>query len=445
MAEEVKKKRKIDELDERSSQVKEILGQAPNWVIRWGITVVFIIIALVFVGAALISYNDILPSRIVITTENPPVYLDAKSSGRMTNVFVEANQLVKENEILAEIENTANFDDIYYLKKKLALKEKVDFFVPDIFDLDSLRSEFPTFLGLGPVQLAYNNFLTEYQNYIQYNLQQPNKRESQAITRQIREQQDQLEKQQNQLENFREQLNLSKNDLDRQEKLFNKGVVSKAEYEDAQRSFLADESQYESLKTTISNTRISIAGNRSALTRSEIQGEESTNNNRQELEKAYQNLSNGILDWERAYILKSPIDGKITIFDVWNKNQNIRTGEILFTIVPNNYEKLVGKLSVPIQNSGKLKLDQRVIIKLDNYPHQEWGSLEGTVVNISDVPKQGEEQAQYTIYVDINSLVTSYEKEIEFRQEMQGAAEIVLEELTVLQRIFYQLRSVLNR
>ena len=39
---EKKIRRKIDDLSERSDQVKDILGQAPNWVIQWGISVVFI-------------------------------------------------------------------------------------------------------------------------------------------------------------------------------------------------------------------------------------------------------------------------------------------------------------------------------------------------------------------------------------------------------------------
>ena len=59
-------KRKIDLLDERSDQVKEILGRAPNWVIRSGISVVFVIVFALIIGAALISYNDIIPAQIII-------------------------------------------------------------------------------------------------------------------------------------------------------------------------------------------------------------------------------------------------------------------------------------------------------------------------------------------------------------------------------------------
>ncbi|XLS29903.1 hypothetical protein ACJD0Z_03555 [Flavobacteriaceae bacterium M23B6Z8] len=52
---------------------------------------------------------------------------------------------------------------------------------------------------------------------------------------------------------------------------------------------------------------------------------------------------------------------------------------------------------------------------------------------------------RYKFHIDIEGLTTSYEKEIDFNQEMQGTAEIVVEELTVLQRIFYQLREIFDR
>ncbi|NAS29373.1 HlyD family efflux transporter periplasmic adaptor subunit [Flavobacteriaceae bacterium R38] len=439
MAEEEEKKRKrIDELDERSDQVKEVLGKAPNWVIRWGITVVLIIVMLVLIGAALISYNDILSSQIVITSENPPVYLDAKTTGRLTNVFVEANQSVKEGEVLAEIENTANFDHVYLLK------EKLENFSTDIDNTVSLSSLFPSFLELGDIQLDYANFLTNYQTYILYLAQEPDKKEARGISNLISTQKEVLKKQQEQLDYEKKQLEIADTRLERARDLLNKGVFATADFEDEENRFLAARTQYENAKNAISNTLLAIQNNNSSLTRTDIQGIQSSNSNRQALEIAYQRLKNSILQWEQTYILKSPINGKVTIFDKWNKNQNVNQNETLYTIVPNDHEKLIGKLNVPIQNSGKIEIGQRVIIKLANYPSQEWGSLNGKIVNISDVPKRGTEQAQYTIYVDIKNLMTTYKKEIEFKQEMQGTAEIVLEDLTVLQRIFYQLRSIFD-
>ena len=112
--------------------------------------------------------------------------------------------------------------------------------------------------------------------------------------------------------------------------------------------------------------------------------------------------------------------------------------------MPNDLEEIIGRVTLPIRNSGKVQVGQKVIVKLANYPFEEWGSLEGEIRSISEVPKQGEE-AFYTLYIELKGLTTSYGKEIAFKQEMQGTADIVVEELTVLQRIFYQLRKVFDR
>ena len=42
-------------------------------------------------------------------------------------------------------------------------------------------------------------------------------------------------------------------------------------------------------------------------------------------------------------------------------------------------------------------------------------------------------------------MITSYNKDIEFKQEMRGAAEIITEDLRLIERFFYQFREVLNR
>ncbi len=431
-------KKKIDLLDERSDQVKEILGKAPNWVIRSGISVVFFIVAILLIGAALISYNDIIPAQIIVTSKNPPVYLKANRTGRLTQIFVEAGQKVGREEVLAEIENTANLDNILYLKDKIAD------FRAEIKTLDSLQLVYPPYLDLGSVQLSYGDFLTQYQSYILFNSLAPSDKESAMIRKQLSEQKSFLGMQQRQLAIFKEDLKLSKSSYDRNTTLYEKGVISKAEFENASRDYLTDKQQYEGFLTGMSNTQIAIANFNNQLTKSNIQGTEFENSYKQQLDKAFQTLNNELLLWEQQFLLKSPISGKVTVFDIWNQYQNVDVGETLFTIVPDDVEDLIGRVTLPIRNSGKVKEGQKVLIKLDNYPFTEWGSLEGEIQSISEVPKQGEE-AFYTLYIKLNGLTTSYGKQIEFKQEMQGTAEIIIEELTVLQRIFYQLRELFDR
>ncbi|UGU14469.1 HlyD family secretion protein [Sinomicrobium kalidii] len=431
------KKKKIDQLDERSDQVKEILGEAPSWMIRWGTTLVFIIVLFIIVGSALIRYDDIIMARITITTKTPPAYIQANSAGKLTELFVQADESVRENEILAEIENTADLRDVYHLKKQLAN------FTPRLIAPDSIQKIFPPHLKLGSIRQAYTSFVSQYQRYVLFNTLEPNKNEVVAATQQIEEQYELLAKQQNQLELFAEELVLSESEYARNKALLDKGVISRSEFDAISRSYLADKQRYENLKSSVSNTRIAIASLSGSKTQSTITGKELGYSYRQELQGSLETLKNEIHNWELTYILKSPMKGKVTMFDIRHKYQNVKAGDIVFTVVPEERDSLIGQVTMPVQNSGKVKVGQEVIIKLDNYPYEEWGSLRGQIVDISAVPKKGE--AMYSIYVNVGSLETSFDKKLEFRQEMQGNAEIITEELSILQRIFYQLNKIFSR
>ncbi|WP_417353692.1 HlyD family secretion protein, partial [Flavobacterium alkalisoli] len=103
----------------------------------------------------------------------------------------------------------------------------------------------------------------------------------------------------------------------------------------------------------------------------------------------------------------------------------------------------IAKLKTPSQNSGKIKIGQQVNVKLQNYPDTEFGILNGKIKRISLIP---DKEGYYFIDVELpKKLITSYNKEIEFKQEMLGSAEIVTENLRLIERFFYQLRNVFKR
>lgn len=447
--EEEKKRRKIDDLDERSDQVKEILGQAPNWVIQWGISVVFFIVVGIIVGSMYISYPDIIPARITITSKNPPIYLAAQASGKLDQVFVKAGDSIPKDGILAVIENTANFDDVALVKKK------INEFQPSINDFDSLRIKFPSSLKLGTIQAVYHNFRTQYQQYLNYNKLNPEKQQASSLRLQLSTLRRNLRNSRNQLEYYKTELDNAQRNYRRYETLYNNnsGSISEREFLDQQSVYFAAKRNYESLESAISRDENTILTIESQLSQATIGDKGSALSTDQNLEEAKQNLQNQILQWEQQFVLKSPIDGQVTLFDKWNIYQNVTAGEVLFTVIPHNIEGIIGNVTMPVQNSGKVKEGQTVIIKIDNYPYQEWGSLEGKIQSISAVPKQNVQgmamaasaPSTYTIFIDVESLTSSFEKELDFKQEMQGSAEIVVEELTVFQRIFYQLREVLSK
>jgi HlyD family secretion protein len=111
----------------------------------------------------------------------------------------------------------------------------------------------------------------------------------------------------------------------------------------------------------------------------------------------------------------------------------------MLTIVPtNNSGKMIGKAILPLERSGKVKPTMRANIRLDGYPYQEFGSIEAVVKNISAVPQENSYQIELEIPA---TLITTYQKEISFRQEMQGTANIITEDRRILERVFDKILS----
>ena len=418
-----------------SLRFKEILAKPPVYLIRLGTSFIAIFILILLIGTHLISYNDIISSSILITSDNPPISLKAKTTSKIAKIFVESNQRVKKNDFLAVVDNTADHRDIYYLK------DKISDFEYNMISIDSMRQLFPSNLNLGDIQIAYGNFISKYQGFILFNNLVPNERESELIEKKINELHKLQNKQKEVLIGFEKSLELSIKSYNRIEKIYNKGVVSLDEYEEASRKIQNERNGFEEYKNDLLNTKISITNARNQLINSDIKGEEMSNMNIQQLEEAVQNLKKEILDWENNYMFISPIEGKVTVFGIWKQFQNINSGEVVFAVVPEKIHEIIGVVKLPIENSGKVRIGQKVIIKLQNFPYHEWGSIKGEVSYISNIPNQGSDTF-YTLYVSIKDLTTSFNKTIEFRQEMYGNVEIILEELTVLEKILYSLRQV---
>jgi hypothetical protein len=107
-------------LELKSPPVQEILGRPPRWIIRWGITVILIVIVGLFVGSYFFKYPDVISATIEVTTDNLPVQLVARATGKLDTLFVVDNEIVEKEQYLAVIENSANFEDVLFLKKAVS-------------------------------------------------------------------------------------------------------------------------------------------------------------------------------------------------------------------------------------------------------------------------------------------------------------------------------------
>ena len=89
---EEKSNRKIEL---QSKEVEDMLGRVPGWITRNGSILFLFLLALLIFGSWAFRYPDIKKAGIVVTSVNPPANLEARSSGKIVELFVVDNEMVE--------------------------------------------------------------------------------------------------------------------------------------------------------------------------------------------------------------------------------------------------------------------------------------------------------------------------------------------------------------
>lgn len=439
-----------EEIEIRSEEVQEILGHVPSWIIRWGITIIFGIIFALLAGSYFFKYPEIITSPIIITTENPPISLVSKVNGKLQKLFVSDKQFVHAKQYIAIIENPANFEDIFNLSAKL------DSFNPAIKKIqtcnlttDILRGTvsiqniyFPDKFVLGELQTYYGIFIKSKADYIHFLLNDYHHKKIASINEQIKKYSVLCERLLGQQSLMAEELSLEIQQYERDSGLYVKGAYSKADYDKSKSVLLQKKYVFEGTKTNLSNTQIQVTELQQSIMDMEQQYEEQNKQLKLDLTQSYENLVSQINIWEQSYVMKTPIEGKVSFTKYWSVNQNIQTGDKVVTIVPDKPSRVIGKIELPIRGSGKVKVGQSVNIKVENYPFMEYGMLYGKVEAISLIATDN----NFSVEVSLpKGLESNYGKNFEFSQELTGSAEIVTEDLRLIERFLNPIRVLLSK
>ncbi len=421
----------------RSEEVNEILTSTPKWIFRWGISVIFILIIIGTTLSYFIRYPDILRADITLTTLNPPVTLISKNNGKLTYLLIKNNDVVKENQTIAVIENIANYKDVLYLfniGSDIINQLKLSDTIPQVTIKDSLK--------VGELTPNYLLVLKSIKDLNMYKAINPFNRQITLLKKDLISYNGLLAKYKQQEFFNNQQLALSETDYNRDKTLFENKVISAREFDTKKKEYLTALNSNEQIKITVSNAYIQINSIEKNILQLQIQDYQEQAKIKNEFFQNLKSLVSEITKWKQLYLIESPIKGKISFFNVWTVNQNIKAGDELFSVIPTQKQQFIGKCILPILNTGKLSIGQNVNIKLDNYPYNENGMLQGIITNISEVPNKD----TYAIDVDLkNGLITSYNKTLTYKEQMKGKADIITKNVSVMDRIFFNFKKLVDR
>ncbi len=424
----------------RSEDVQEILGTPPGWLVRWGTTIVFLGFGMMLAAAWLVRYPDVVEAKVVVTTATPPLDIIARTDGRIARLLVTDTARVKANQLLAVMQSTANYRDVLLLDSCLGAWQQLkteDFRnvqQPDSLTLGELQGDYADFVRiLSDFKFGRDNRSASVQSNIN------------SINQQISQLQQSIAFEQKALKRTNEQLKTAEEMYLKQKDLFEQGITSRVDFE-KERTKLADlERQRDQYEENILQRRREIISLQNNISSASFGQQETTSSASSRLSGSLNTLRSNVSKWKQTYLLLTPMEGKISLNGI-TAQQYVRQGDQVMTVVPLQNDKIIGRVSLPIAGSGKVKEKQKVILKLDNYPYHEFGTISGLIVSKSLVPKDN----QYSILVALpvnknNTLRTSYGREIQFEQQLQGKAEIITDDKGFLQRISEQIFASVRR
>ena len=158
------------------------------------------------------------------------------------------------------------------------------------------------------------------------------------------------------------QLALAKKDYDRALLLYNQGVIPRADYD---KNFY----NYQNLKTQISTIKEQQLAQWQAQKR--------------DTERQIRSLGSEIArinQEQKNYIITAPISGRLVNFTGVQKGNYIIQGQPIGEISPE--ENQVAECMVSPKDIGFIKKNQKVKFQIDAYNYNQWGLLEGKVMDI---------------------------------------------------------------
>ena len=423
--------KKIDLLNERSDYVNEVLEKTPNTIIAWGNTFFLFFLVLILLLSWFIKYPDVVNSDIVLTTKNPPIFLASKMEGKIDTIFKGNNQNVNIDDWVAVIGSNANLHDVFILKEILDTITKIDYNIENIVNID-----FPI-LNVGEIQSNYNILVKSVEKF-KHHERDGNFTIQKDLNRlQLQEYNNLLQGAIRDKEISLKELEVARKDLNRNKVLLEKGVISQKDFENVELRYLQSIRAVEGNVSRISQIRSQKASIKGRGKDMEHGEEETHLNSELDILEAIKLTELNFIEWTKKHVLQSTIKGRVNYLDFFFENQYITSGKILVSVIPDYDNKdYFGIAKMPLQNSGKVALGQKVNIKLLGYPENEFGMILGVIESISDIPNED----VYLVKVKLKKgLETTFDKEISFKQNIKGTAEIITEDLRLIERFVYTL------
>lgn len=418
-----------------SDEVQEVISYRPHWIVRKG-NILFLIIMLSLLGMTLfIKYPDIVSGSARLVALNPPKLVISKAEGKLVKLFVTNEQQVHKNQQLGYMESIADYKEV------IKLQSGVDEMIYAIQNnnFEALNTNIFTELSnLGELQAnyqAFQNVLAETKQTLSNGYYRKKKNSLEKDLQYLTDLKNNVYGQKRLLEQDQE---LQKTEYKSYESLAKDKVIAPLELNQYKSKMIAKEQSLKQINTQITNSDISSHAKQKEL----LDLQKTVSDQQQKFHSALLELKSQIEKWIQQYVLMASEDGRVLFVSSLQENELISNGQSLFYIEPPQ-TRFHAELMAGQKGLGKIKLGQKVMLKVENYPSNEFGNLTGTVNYVSNIANRRD---SFLVKVDLpKGLETNYNKNLFFRNDMSAQAEIITDNRKLFDRLTGQLKKIWDR
>ncbi len=423
----------------RSGEVQEFIGNKPNFIIRWGITIFFLILSCVGIVCWFIQYPDLVTAKARLNSINAPKEIITHTDGKLIKIAVKQNDTVQVGQVLAYMESLANPSAIQQVSSQIDTIQKLI----GNNQTNEIIHFFPNYSNqalldqLGEVQTSYqvfmqsfitfkdflsNGFYVRKKTMLQTDLQNIQKLNAILIS---------------QKELLQKDLSLTNETFKANESLAKDKVISSMDYRNEESKLIAKKLSLPQINSTIVTNESQQNEKRKEI--AELENQIIVQKNT--FIQALQTIKSQLQAWEFKYLLKASITGTVSFTGFFQENQEIKNGQPLFYVQPTNTAYFVEML-IPQYNFGKIELGQQVLLKFQAYPYEQYGAVVGKIDYINSTPSDSGYLAKVSLP---EGLVTNYKKPLQYHNGLFAQADIITENMRLLERFYYNLVKQVKR
>lgn len=427
---------------DRTEQINEIVERMPIHGSRWLLYIAIGLTCLMIFFSIIIKYPETVSGEITITMRNAPLRIVSKTSGRINLLGTIPRTAVKRDEIFAVIDNPTNISDILLVDSILQVIN------PD--ETKDLSELLPTNMNLGELNTEYYSFINSYKQLCEFKRANTFQTRKKNYLAQLETYNEILANNIEKQKVKEKQLEFYKREVKRDSIEKKIGSMVERDVERSQNNYDATLENYLGIIETYASYEAKIAETKILLEQIKIEQLEKERELIVRFRSDLNTLYAAILSWKDRYAFQAPFDGTVEFLEFWHDNDFVATGYEVFSLLPSD-NSISGYLQLPSYGAGKVRNGQSVNIRLNDYPHLEYGSIKGKVQSVSLITnkmKTAEDRIldSYMVTIDLpEGLTTAFGSTLDFRYEIKGVADVQTRQRRLYERLFDNLRYAVNR